>query len=201
MSPISPSTRIAGLTPFSASTACRVCRTLSSNGSEEMSNTIESNPALAASIALASECVWSALRNIGTSISLRRLLWITATADLARAKIRPFPSLRDADNHGILHVARRVNNSFQDSEVADVEMPDSDPLRLCFTQDVAQFLAHGDPPEKPMVILRAFPDCIGPTSLRRGPAFGHLVPGKALYTPGYATKMVLSAIAPLRWVA
>jgi hypothetical protein len=46
-------------------------------GSAEMSKTIGSNPASAASIALVSECVWSALRKIGTSNSLRRL-WITA---------------------------------------------------------------------------------------------------------------------------
>jgi hypothetical protein len=45
MSPISPSTKIAGLTSLRASIACLVCFTFSSKGNEEMSKTIELNSA------------------------------------------------------------------------------------------------------------------------------------------------------------
>jgi hypothetical protein len=55
MSPISPSTRISGRIAFSVSTAVLVWRIFSSRGSVETSNTIQSNPAFAASMALARE--------------------------------------------------------------------------------------------------------------------------------------------------
>src|ERR1700739_483422 len=88
MSPISPSTMIDGLIALSASTAFFVSETFSAKGSVERSKTTESKPAFAASTALASECVWSALRKIGKSNSSRMLrtsaaAWRTPTNSLS----------------------------------------------------------------------------------------------------------------------
>ena len=81
MLPISPSTTTAGLIDLRVSTARRVSSTFFSNGSAEPSKMISSKPAFAASTALASECVWSALRKIGKPCRSRAVF--TSAADSA----------------------------------------------------------------------------------------------------------------------
>src|SRR5262245_15332716 len=121
ISPISPSTRTAGLMLLSVSTASRVWRAFCSKGNAERSKTTASKPAFTSCTALARVCVWSALRKDG------KIEFLTQASHQSRELIGPEKlalSLGGANQHRDFQVTRGCEDRLQQNQIGNIEMAD-----------------------------------------------------------------------------
>src|SRR5262249_29917858 len=101
-----------------------VSRTFCSKGNEERSKTIMSNPAFTASIAFASEWVWSALRKMGKSNSSRRLRTHAASCRVPTKARSPSEA---PTNTGTLSSRADAKTAFSKTRSATLKWPTAAP--------------------------------------------------------------------------